>query len=65
MEIKMIKTGLLQENTYIISKGNECLVVDPGSELNKINEYLNAKQSKGLDKPCFIIILIFTIINFP
>ena len=46
MEIKMIKTGLLQENTYVISKGNECLVVDPGSELNKINEYLNAKSLK-------------------
>lgn len=46
MEIKMIKTGLLQENTYVISKGNECLVVDPGSELGKINEYLNSKNLK-------------------
>ena len=46
MEIKMIKTGLLQENTYVISKDSECLVVDPGGELNKINEYLNAKNLK-------------------
>ena len=46
MEIKMIKTGLLQENTYVISKDKECLVVDPGAELNKINEYLNAKNLK-------------------
>jgi len=42
----MIKTGMLQENTYVISKGNLCLVVDPGSELNKINEYLNSKNLK-------------------
>lgn len=46
MEIKMIKTGLLQENAYVISKDKECLIVDPGSELNKINEYLNAKNLK-------------------
>ena len=42
----MIKTGMLQENTYVISKGNVCLVVDPGSDLNKINEYLNSKNLK-------------------
>ena len=46
MEIKMIKTGLLQENTYVISKDNYCLVIDPGAELNKINEYLNDKNLK-------------------
>ena len=43
MDIKMIKTGLLQENTYIISKDKECLVIDPGAELGKINEYLKDK----------------------
>lgn len=46
MEIKMIKTGLLQENTYVLSNGKDCLVIDPGSEINKINEYLNAKNLK-------------------
>ncbi len=46
MEIKMIKTGLLQENTYVISKGKFCLVIDPGSDLNKINEYLSSKSLK-------------------
>ena len=47
MEIKMIKTGLLQTNTYVISNSqNMCLVIDPGDELNKINEYLNAKNLK-------------------
>ena len=28
MEIKMIKSALLQENTYVISKDNFCLVID-------------------------------------
>jgi len=46
MEIKMIKTGLLQENTYVISKGDFCLVIDPGADLSKINEYLNSKNLK-------------------
>ena len=46
MEIKMIKTGLLQENTYVVSKGGFCLVIDPGAEINKINEYLNSKNLK-------------------
>ena len=46
MEIKMIKTGLLEENTYVVSNGKDCLVIDPGSEINKINEYLNLKNLK-------------------
>lgn len=46
MEIKMIKTGLLEENTYVVSSGNDCLVIDPGSEINKINQYLNLKKLK-------------------
>lgn len=46
MEIKMIKTGLLLTNTYIVSNGSTCLVIDPGDEINKINEYLNSKNLK-------------------
>jgi len=47
MEIKMIKTGVLQVNTYIISNSeNMCLVIDPGDDINKINEYLNVKNLK-------------------
>lgn len=46
MEIKMIKTGLLQENTYVISKAGNCVVIDPGADLNKINSYLNSKNLK-------------------
>lgn len=46
MEIKMIKTGILETNTYIISKDNFCLVIDPGADLHKINDYLNSKNLK-------------------
>ena len=46
MDIKMIKTGLLHENTYVVSKNGFCLVIDPGADLNKINEYLNSKNLK-------------------
>ena len=46
MEIKMIKTGLLEANTYIVSKDNFCLVIDPGDDLYKINNYLNSKNLK-------------------
>lgn len=46
MEIKMIKTGCLFTNTYIVSNGSTCLVIDPGDELSKINEYLNSKNLK-------------------
>ena len=46
MEIKMIKTGLLQENTYVVSKDNFCIVIDPGLDLMKINEYLNSRNLK-------------------
>lgn len=46
MEIKMIKTGLLQENTYVVSKGSFCIVIDPGADLNKINTYLNSRNLK-------------------
>lgn len=46
MEIKMIKTGLLQENAYVISKDEFCLIIDPGADISKINEYLNSKNLK-------------------
>lgn len=42
----MIKTGLLQENTYVVSKDNFCIVIDPGLDLMKINEYLNSRNLK-------------------
>lgn len=46
MEIKMIKTGMLETNTYVVVKDNYCLVIDPGDDLHKINNYLNSKNLK-------------------
>ncbi len=44
MEIKKITTGILDENCYIISNNNTCIVIDPGSDIKKI------KQEIGTDK---------------
>ena len=36
MEIIKVETGYLEENCYIISDGSNCLVVDPGDDIDKI-----------------------------
>lgn len=36
MEIKKIITGDLKENCYILINNNDCLVIDPGDNINKI-----------------------------
>jgi len=36
MNIEKIEVGYLGTNCYIISKGNDCLIVDPGDEFDKI-----------------------------
>lgn len=36
MEVKCLKTGLLQENCYIVSIENAALIIDPGDEAIKI-----------------------------
>ncbi len=36
MEIKTIVTGLLDENCYVIENGNECVIIDPGDDGDKI-----------------------------
>ena len=38
MIIKTIKTGYLEENCYILIINNDCLIIDPGSDYNKIND---------------------------
>lgn len=38
MKIKKITTGILEENCYILSENNTCLVIDPGSDYPKIKE---------------------------
>lgn len=36
MEIKKVITGKIGENCFIISKNNECIIVDPGDNADKI-----------------------------
>lgn len=50
MNIKKIVTGVLDENCYIISKNNTCLVVDPGDDFPKIKEEI------GQDKILAVLI---------
>ena len=48
MEINRVIVGPLQTNCYILSKDNICLVIDPGDEINKINEVIGNKKVLGV-----------------
>ena len=48
MDIKCIKTGFLEENCYILSIGNDSLIVDPGDEASKIISEINDKNVLGI-----------------
>lgn len=48
MDIKCIKTGYLEENCYIISKEDNCLVVDPGDDASKIIDEIGEKTVLGV-----------------
>ncbi len=41
MEVKVIKSGLLQTNTYIVSKENNCIIIDPAFAYDQIVKYIN------------------------
>lgn len=44
MKIKTVKVGYLETNCYIASIDNDCLIIDPGDEVDKIiNEIGNLK----------------------
>lgn len=48
MEIKCVKVGYLKENCYVISYDNECLVIDPGDEPEKIKQLIGNKRLLGI-----------------
>ena len=48
MEIKKIVTGYLKENCYIIISGNDCLIVDPGDDFDKILKISKSLNIKGI-----------------
>jgi len=48
MKIYNIVTGSLEENCYLLVKGNECLLVDPGSEEKLIIQKIGRLSLKGI-----------------
>ena len=48
MNINYIKVGLLQCNCYLIEKDNKYLLVDPGDDLEKIEEFIKDKEIVGI-----------------
>lgn len=48
MNIKCIKTGYLEENCYIISMGNDSLIIDPGDDAGKIINEIEGKNVLGV-----------------
>ena len=48
MKVENIKVGYLEENCYVISSENECLVVDPGDDFPKIKEACGDNKVLGV-----------------
>ncbi len=48
MEIKKIVVGELATNCYILKKGNQCLIVDPGSNYSKIIDCVGDAKICGI-----------------
>ena len=48
MMVEKIETGYLEENCYIVSIDNDCLIIDPGDDFDKIKALVNKSQSIGL-----------------
>lgn len=48
MKIDKVVVGELQTNCYIISLNDECIVIDPGDEYNKIKETIGNKKIIGV-----------------
>lgn len=48
MNITRLVVGPLEENTYILEIDNELLIVDPGSEYDKISKVVNNRKVLGI-----------------
>ena len=48
MKIKQVKTGYLEENCYILIKDNQCLIIDPGSDYEKIEKEIKNYHLEGI-----------------
>lgn len=48
MKIDRLILGPLQTNCYILSKNNDCIIIDPADDYNLINKYVNNKNIVGI-----------------
>ena len=48
MDVKCIKVGYLRCNCYLVEKDGECLIIDPGSEFDKIEQLIDGKNVIGI-----------------
>ena len=48
MEVKIFKSGLLQTNTYLVIKEDNCLVIDPAFAYDKITQYVDKHKLRML-----------------
>ena len=48
MEVKIFKSGLLQTNTYLVIKENNCIVIDPAFAYDKITHYIDKHKLRLL-----------------
>ena len=48
MKVEKVLTGVLEENCYVISKNNTCIVVDPGADYPKIKEIIGDNKVLGV-----------------
>lgn len=48
MKIDKIVVGSLEENCYILTINNKCLIIDPGDESEKIIDFIKDKELVGI-----------------
>jgi glyoxylase-like metal-dependent hydrolase (beta-lactamase superfamily II) len=48
MNIRIVQNGDLFENCYLLEKENRVLIIDPGSEFDKINSYVEDNEVIGI-----------------
>ena len=48
MNIRIVQNGNLFENCYLLEKDNKVLIVDPGSEFDKIDSFIDGSEVLGI-----------------
>lgn len=48
MQIKIVVTGSIEENCYVLIKDNICVVIDPGEDIDKIKEAIGDAKLEAI-----------------